>query len=390
MDAAGRGAEPTLYDALALAAEAADELVLRSARDTHHAVASRVHRLLRRPTRGASDVPGLAHLAIAAGVYGSVGVGLRAASAAFGRAADARLGPPLERGPRGRFLRSAVNGLIGDRLAARRPRLAIDLAVRVDGADVEPAREALAAAYPAATPRVVVFLHGLSEHESHWERHRDRVGATYAETLAAAGWTPVMLRANTGLAVRENGAALAALLERLAGEWPVGVERLALVGHSMGGLVVRAACALSVGRPWADVVSDVVTLGTPHLGAPLAARVGDGAALLARLPETAAFGRVLDWRSAGVHDLVEGLGEDTSPLPHARYRLVSATLTRDPGHPAGRVLGDLLVRVPSASGRARGGRRLFPDADLLHLPSSDHFDLLNHPRVHEALARWLA
>ena len=83
-------------------------------------------------------------------------------------------------------------------------------------------------------------------------------------------------------------------MQRLVEEWPVDVERVALLGHSMGGLILRAACAVATGedRPWVARVTDLVTLGTPHLGAPLAAGVGSGARALARLPETAAFGRV--------------------------------------------------------------------------------------------------
>ena len=50
-------------------------------------------------------------------------------------------------------------------------------------------------------------------------------------------------------------------------------------------------------------------------------------------------------------------------------------MTRSPSHPAGRFLGDLLVRQPSAYGR--GGWSLFPGADELHLPATGHLDLLN-------------
>ena len=89
-------------------------------------------------------------------------------------------------------------------MARERPQLAISMAVRRRGADVEPTGEALAAAFPAATGQLVLFLHGLCEDESYWDRHRDRVGATYAEMLTERGWTPLMLRANTGLPLREN------------------------------------------------------------------------------------------------------------------------------------------------------------------------------------------
>ena len=107
------------------------------------------------------------------------------------------------------------------------------------------------------------------------------------------------------------------------------------------------------------------------------------------MPDPAAFGRVLDWRSRGVHDLVAGLAEDVPALPHARYHLVSATLTRSERHPVGHVVGDLLVRPRSAYGRDRT-RTLFPDADVLHVGGTDHFGLLNHPEVHRALREWLS
>ncbi len=154
---------------------------------------------------------------------------------------------------------------------------------------------------------------------------------------------------------------------------------------------MRAAGAVATGadRPWTDLVSDVVTLGTPHLGAPIARGIGHGSRGLGRLPETAAFGRILDWRSLGVHDLVAGLAEDVPPLPHARYRLVAGTVTQSRRHPVGHVVGDFLVRVPSAYGRDRWGDDLFPDADVLHVGRADHFDLLNHPDIHSALRRWL-
>jgi pimeloyl-ACP methyl ester carboxylesterase len=386
--------QPGVLDALSLLSQVADELVVRTVRDTHVAWVDRVHGLLRRP-RGPGARPGPGerlHRGIADGVYAGLGGGLRAVSRGLGAAADHGVGPRLEADPRGRFLTAAVNGLIGDRLERERPRMAIPMAVRRDGADVALDAPSLAAAFPDASGRVVVFLHGLCESEAAWDLHRERRGATYPETLAGDGWTPVLLRANSGLPLRENGVALTSLLERLVADWPVPVEQVALVGHSMGGLVMRAAAAVVAGDhppAWVRLVTDVVTLGTPHLGAPLAWQVGTGSTALGRLPESAAFGRILDWRSDGVRDLVHGLAEDVAPLPHARYHLVSATLTRSPRHPVGAALGDLLVRVPSAYGRSRGGRTLFPDADVLHVGGVDHFGLLNHPDVERALRDWL-
>jgi len=386
--------EPGLLDALSLLSEVADELVVRTARDTHVAWTDRLQGLSRRVSgRTRPSVPDLLHRGIATAVYGGVSVGLRAASKGLDRAAATGAGPRLETEARGRFVSSAVNGLIGDRLVAERPRLAIPMAVRADGRDVPLDGAGLAPAFPEATGRLVVFLHGLCENEAYWNRHRDELGTTYGEALAAEGWTSVFLRANTGLGLRENGIALSALMQRLVEGWPADVERIALVGHSMGGLILRAAGAVATPddtSPWTEGVSDVVTLGTPHLGAPIARGIGHGSRGMARLPETAAFGRILDWRSVGVHDLVAGLAEDVPPLPHARYRLVAATLTGSQRHPVGHLLGDMLVRVPSAYGRDRYGAELFPDADVLHVGRTDHFGLLNHPEIHRALLDWLA
>ena len=372
------GPGPTVLDALSLLAEVGDQLLVGTARDTHFAVLDRTP-------------AGRVHRGIATALYGGLGGGLRLASRGLDRAAATGVGPRLEDGARGRFVSSAVNGLIGDRLLRERPQLAIPMAVRLHGADVEPDPESLAAAFPDATGRLVVFLHGLCENEAYWQYHRDRTGTTYAAMLAERGWTPLMLRANTGLPLRENGAALTALMQRVVEAWPVPVTRIALVGHSLGGLVMRAAGAVAseVDEPWSGRVTDVVTLGTPHLGAPIAWGIGHGSRGLSKVKETAAFGRVLDWRSRGVHDLVAGLAEDVPPLPHARYHLVAATLTRSERHPVGHVVGDLLVRPRSAYGRDRT-RALFPGADVLHVGGTDHFGLLNHPDVHAALKRWLA
>ena len=386
--------EPTLVDALALLAAVADDLVLATARDTHAAVGDRVHGLLRTGL-GPAGLPAQAlHQGIAATVYGALGLSLRSASKGFERLAEAGVGARLEETPRGRFVNAAVNGLIGDELRRDRPRLAIEMGVRREGRDVVLTQEGVAGAFPGATGRLVVFLHGLCENEDYWRLYRDRTGSTYGEELAARGWTPVYLRANTGLPLRENGVALSAVLQRLVDAWPTEVDRIALVGHSLGGLVMRASSAVVAAADapaaWTEKVSDVVTLGTPHLGSWFAASADHASRTLARLPEVAAFGRIIDRQAPGIHDLIEGLAQDVPPLPHARYRLVSATLTGSPRHPVAQMIGDLLVTPRSAVGRDRRGTDLFPGAETLHVGRSDHFSLLNHPEVHAALTRWLA
>jgi pimeloyl-ACP methyl ester carboxylesterase len=360
---------PGVIDALELVPLYGDEVVLNTVRDTHRAIAKRVFGAVGHPGR----IPQRAHDGISEGVYAGLGLGLAATGVALraARGAGPRLAPSVQ---------SAITGVIGDRLRDEAHAMHFEMAVRVRGENVPLDHVHLAATYPTATPDLVVFVHGLCESETFWNRAES---PNYGQTLAMQGWTPVFLRFNTGLSIRENGAALASLMQSLTDAWPVGVRRIALVGHSMGGLVVRAACAIDADHDWTDRVTDVVTLGTPHLGAPLARQAKIGGALLKVLPESAAFGRIIDRRSIGIIDLEAPL--DLTNLEHARYRLVSAQM----GGVAGFLLGDLLVRKDGAYGRSRWSE-LFPGAETMHLANTHHFGLLNHPDVHLKLKEWLS
>jgi hypothetical protein len=385
-----------VLEAVALAAEHTDSLLLSAARDIHGSVAGRVHKAVDR-VAGGTTVTHRAHDGIAGAVYGGVGLGLKAAARGLRAADRLGLGAPIEDSARGRFVVSAVNGLIGDRLVAEGSPLAIETAVRHRGRDVRLDSDAVAAAFPDARPDLVVFVHGLCETEHYWDRKsRPRPAdsgsaPSYGDRLADHGWSPVYIRTNTGLSIAESGVALNALLGRLVDVWPTDVRRIAFVGHSMGGLIVRAACAVSTpaDRDWTRHVTDVVLLGAPHLGSPVERTIARGVRVANRVPELTPFARIFEQRSIGVLDLHDGPADELAHVPHARYHLVAATLTRSPRHPVAATVGDLLVPYRSAAGLLPNGEEIFPGADVLHVPGADHFDLLNHDAVHAALRGWL-
>jgi pimeloyl-ACP methyl ester carboxylesterase len=336
------------------------------------------------------------HDGISKVVYTGISAGFKGAATGLRAAGRTGLAPGIEETPQGRFVVAAVNGLIGDRLREEGSNFVFDMGVRVAGRDVTLDPDGVAAAFPGATDTLAVFVHGLSENESYWHRAArprrevpDR--RSYGDRLESEGWTPVYVRVNTGFPVAENGVGMAALLDRLVRVWPTDVRRIALVGHSMGGLILRAACAVQVDAetPWTDLVTDVVCLGTPHLGAPLERVVNKGVAMMGRVPEVAAVGRFLEYRSTGILDLRHGLARDVQNLPNARYRLVAATLTRSHRSLAASTIGDYLVPYASALGRRRNGEEMFPGAETLHVPGADHFDLLNHDHIYAAIRRWL-
>jgi pimeloyl-ACP methyl ester carboxylesterase len=378
--------------------------------EVHVAIAQRAFRAAgqaARPVQAAHD-----------GISGSVYGALRGSAALLGRVAEAALGHrptrearSLSRTPRGSAVLAALNGLIGDVLEQEGSALQEPMAVRVGGRVVAPEPESLVAAFPSASPDLVVFVHGLMETELAWRLGAGRDGETYGTRLARdLGCTPVYVRYNTGRHVSSNGRSLAQLLEAVVAGWPVEVDRIALIGHSMGGLVSRSAChqASADGALWVRRVGHVVSLGTPHLGAPLEQVVHVASAALSAVPETRPFGSFLRRRSAGIRDLRHGSlvdedwrGRDPDALraaacqevpllEGATHCFVAATVTRTPGHPVGRLIGDWLVLPASASGRGRTRRIPFREEHGMHLGGAHHLALLNHPAVYERLREWLA
>ncbi len=328
------------------------------------------------------------HDAISGGVYAA----LRGTATAAGAVADGALarrgggggGRTISSTPRGAAALGALNGLIGDELAR-------------DGSALEQ-RMSLRGVPPVKTPRLVVFVHGLFETELAWGFGG---GPSYGERLAAdAGFSPLTVRFNSGLHISENGLLLADLLAATVDAWPPGVDEIALVGHSLGGLVARSAChqAAERGDAWVRKVTHVVSLGSPHTGAPLAEAVHLAGAALRAVPETRPFAGLLLRRSAGVRDLrrgslVEEDWRDIDPdalraaacrelplLEGAIHCFVAATITSDARHPVARALGDWLVLESSATHRAQ---------ETLHIGGAHHLALLNHPRVYARLREWL-
>src|SRR4051795_11755403 len=279
--------------------------------DGLHAIHGSIAERVFRRTPGSAPVHWM-HDRVSGAVYG----GLKGSVRGLGYAADAALArrPQLARRvvsttPRGAALVATINGLIGDTLEERRSPLHQPMALRVHGEAITPTRGALRDAYPEAGPRVAIFLHGLMETEFSWRWGSRETGERYRPWLERElGITPVYIRYNSGLRISENGRALAELVEELVRAWPVPVSEVALIGHSMGGLIARSGAfqAESERMVWPTLVRQVVSLGTPHMGAPLEQVVHYASAGLDVLPETRPMSRFLRRRSGGIRDLRQG------------------------------------------------------------------------------------
>ncbi|MGB2722175.1 MAG: alpha/beta hydrolase [Rhodococcus sp. (in: high G+C Gram-positive bacteria)] len=380
-------------------------------RKVHSAIARRTFAAVRLGVGPAVLPTQLMHDAIAAGTYATIAAACTGAAktvSALTGSSEVADDEATEDDPRpspshttyGAQTIAILHGLIGDDMEHTARVLAYPMSIRVDGRPVPPRYRALATAFPEAGAHLVLFLHGLVETESAW-----RLGGrpTYGERLGSeADTTSIFLRYNTGRRIATNGADLSDLLEQLVPAWPVRVHRITLVGHSMGGLVSRSAAhhAAENGRRWVDLLTDVFTLGTPHLGAPLARGVHVATAALALAPETRPFANLLARRSAGVRDLIHGsitadeghasyadgfdvgVAADISVPEGVRHHHASAVVTGNPRHPVGIFVGDGLVRTDSAGGRNKlRNIGLRPD-DGLAINSAHHFTLLNDERVY--------
>jgi pimeloyl-ACP methyl ester carboxylesterase len=306
---------------------------------------------------------------------------------------------------------AALNGVLGDYLVASANPLAVPMVFRRDGQVLALERASLARQLADAGPRLVVLLHGLCMNDLQWLRAGHDHGAALAREC---GYTPVYLHYNSGLHVSINGHALASQLERLLDQWPLPLERIVLLGHSMGGLLARSALhyGAQAGQRWPSRVTDLVCLGTPHHGAPLE-RAGNWIdILLGATPYAAPFARLGKLRSAGITDLRHGnlvdedwVGRDRFargadrrqpiPLPNStRCFAVAATLGAGVGDTKGRLLannvGDGLVPLDSALGRHKNAARSLAFAEHRQWIGygMNHLDLLDRSEVFAQLREW--
>lgn len=311
----------------------------------HHAIGGTPARIFSAPTY--ATIRGVTHV---------VGSGIDFALA--------RLAPLLGESTPGddrEAVRAALNGVIGDYLAHTQNPLAIATRLQTHGEQ---------------RARIVVLVHGSSMTDSQWTRDGHDHGKSLARDLDV---TPVYVQYNSGRHIADSGRDLAEELEKLTASWPVAIESIAFVGHSMGGLVARSAmhAARESGHAWRSKVDRIVTLGTPHQGAPLEKAGAIVEKLLGVTRYSAPLAKLSRVRSAGVMDLRHGA---TEPIPrdvtlYAIAGTTSKTVRK-------RMLGDGLVPIESALGESKRKHQFIA-------LGTGHLDLLSSESVYEALKRFL-
>jgi pimeloyl-ACP methyl ester carboxylesterase len=300
---------------------------------------------------------------------------------------------------------AALNGVLGDYLCETGNPLAITMSLCHAGRPLVLETEALRRTLGTTSGKLLVLVHGSCVNDLQWNRRGHDHGAALAREL---GYTPIYVYYNSGLHISANGHSLATLLEALVRSWPVAIDELVLLGHSMGGLVSRSACHVAelAGHGWRRSLGKLICLGSPHHGAPLE-RGGSWVDFMLGVSRySAPFARLGKIRSAGVTDLRFGIvraqdwagrdrfarGSDPrTPLPLpidvACYAIAGSLSKRATERPS----SDGLVPVESALGRSASPELelRFPAAQQSIAFATGHLDLLDRPEVYATIARWL-
>jgi pimeloyl-ACP methyl ester carboxylesterase len=239
-----------------------------------------------------------------------------------------------------------------------------------------------------------------------WSVNGHDHGAALARDL---GYQPAYLHYNTGLHVSTNGAELAHLICELVSKSSTEIDEIAIVGHSMGGLVARSAChvAEKEALAWREKLHSIVFLGAPHHGSPLE-RAGNWAdTLLGANRYSAPLSRLGKIRSAGVTDLRYGnvldehwrgrdrfemAKDDRAPLPLpegvACFAIAGSAVA---GRSRGVLPDDGLVPVSSALGQHKKSHLTlaFPDSHTWIGKGVMHMQLLSDAEVYRQIHSWL-
>ncbi|MDO7885532.1 esterase/lipase family protein [Hymenobacter cheonanensis] len=339
------------------------------------------------------------------------------------------------------FFQPVLNGVLGDQLAVRHDPRTIALSFRRGGQDVPVAELRLS----EQQQKTVVFLHGLMGDELIWQTgfQDDPAGPPrYGPRLAAeAGCRCLYVRYNSGLHISENGRALSQLLTALVEAHPAAIGELVLVGHSMGGLLIRSAgyyAALTAGEsaamkgekrpakknlsstsslpapqaPWLAHLRAVFLLGVPHEGSYLEQNGLLVERLLRRINlfPTRFLSNAIARRSNGIKDLGQALlvDEDWQQpddpalprprtvvplLPGVRYHVLVGDWLRASRPQALRdYFGDGLVGAASGRGQLFSDETELPPGTSVRTArfgQQHHGGLLYHAEVYQYLRQWV-
>ncbi|MCP9766390.1 hypothetical protein EGI22_00630 [Lacihabitans sp. LS3-19] len=262
-----------------------------------------------------------------------------------------------------------------------------------------------------ATSKICILVHGLTNNETIWSfPDQSDYGTLLQNEL---DYSPFNLRYNSGLHISDNGKAFSKKIQELVDNYPIEIEEISIIAHSMGGLITHSACyyAQLEQMVWAKKVKNIFLLATPHFGSFLEKFANLTTNILEKVPNwhTRMVGKVINLRSSGIKDLRFGyLTEDdwnnvdpdkllknnkmpVSKLVGVNYYVISARLTTEEKHWVSYLFGDILVNKKSALGRSKSDKGFnFPAENHFEFAKTFHFELNTRMEVYEKIKSWIS
>lgn len=307
---------------------------------------------------------------------------------------------------------SVINGIVGDKLNDTPLGIEMNFYAHQKALvlDTDHLQKHFVQQKTEPTPKICVLIHGLLSNETFWDfKDKQNYGTLLQNDL---DYTPFYVRYNSGLHISDNGKALAAILEQLILNYPIEVEEITLIAHSMGGLVTHSACnyAQENDLAWTKKLKNIFLLATPHLGSYLEKFANITTNILAKVPNwhTRLVGKVLNLRSAGIKDLRFGYiseadWKDQNPdkllqntkktvhkLSNVAYYVISARLTQKEKHWVSQLFGDILVSKKSATAQSNNLAEFnFPTEHHFAFAKTLHFELTTSYAVYDQIRGWI-
>jgi pimeloyl-ACP methyl ester carboxylesterase len=304
---------------------------------------------------------------------------------------------------------SVLNGVIGDYLEEKENPLKITMQFRYQAKAFSIDKKIIKQTYSKVNGKIILMVHGSCMSDIQWTHKNHNHGKVVAEDLQK---TIIYLNYNSGKHVSTNGKELSLQLEKLVTQWPVPITELAVIAHSMGGLVTRSAIYYGEQHKnnWTKLLKKVVFLGTPHHGSHVERTGNYLDIILAATPYLKPFARLAKIRSAGVTDLRYGNLVDEDWLDKDRFELkkdkrqhislskninfysIAAVTSKETASLSKQIFGDTLVNVKSALGQHKNPDKNlhFKKENIWIAYQSNHLDLLSNPKIIEKLKEWLA
>jgi pimeloyl-ACP methyl ester carboxylesterase len=291
-----------------------------------------------------------------------------------------------------------LNGFAGHLLHESNDPRAIKMSFRYKNRDVSVSEMQTIYNFSAYKGKICILIHGLFGDEWMWKKTTNQLKFKIGDLLEKQDeYTVLYIRYNTGLHISENGRALSDLLEKFTGKFKEQISDIYLIGHSMGGLLIRSAgyYADIQRQEWTQFVKKIFLIGVPNQGSYLAqtAEFINELFKKADVSKDEVISRFLDIRSNGIKDLAHAyltdedwLNSDNNkaekvrvrPLSGVKYYLIAGTLGKNKIFST--YFGDGLVGSESAV-TDELSTSVFTDVKRKVFENKDHISLLSSKLV---------